>query len=361
VFKVGILRGISNAWIILLIVYFCILIAGSLITAVAIWKPTSQSTGTNSTHIVDTPLSSTNKSAPASSTISAATASTKTISNNASGTTIRNIISYVIIDKNLKREIVSTSFIPSSLERETRLIGLSILFGIIGASVHAVTSLTIWHSRNKLERSFFSWYITRPLIGAALAATIYLLLRSSLLTTVANGSQAGGITFINDYGVAGISALVGLMTAQMTQKLRDVFDAMFGIQKGTDKGDIDVTENNIVVIPKELQIGVNQSSVLVATVKDNANKPLSSINVHFGIVDSNVVKPLDSTYIKTDSNGMAILQIHANKEGITKVLAAIEIENKPIYDTSTIKVIENRGAAAVEERDVTSTKKNLSI
>jgi hypothetical protein len=37
--------------------------------------------------------------------------------------------------------------------------------------------------------------------------------------------------FINDYGVAGISALVGLMTAQMTQKLRDVFESMFGIDK----------------------------------------------------------------------------------------------------------------------------------
>src|SRR5205823_268663 len=104
--------------------------------------------------------------------------------------------------------------------------------------------------------------------------TVYLLFWSTLLTSVATGSQsAGGITFINDYGVAGISALVGLMTAQMTQKLRDVFDAMFGIQKGTDKGEIQESqENNITLIPKELQVGLNQPSVLVATVKDNANK-----------------------------------------------------------------------------------------
>jgi hypothetical protein len=116
---------------------------------------------------------------------------------------------------------------------------------------------------------------------------------------------------------------------------------MFGIQKGTDKGEIDVTENNnIALIPKELQIGVNQPSVLVATVKDNANKPLPSIIVHFGIVDSNVVKSLDSssTSVKTDSNGMAILQIEGNKEGTTKVHAEIEIENKSVYDSSTVKV-----------------------
>ena len=51
--------------------------------------------------------------------------------------------------------------------------------------------------------------------------------------------------------------------------------------------------------------------------------------MHFGIVDNNVVKPLDSSTatVKTDSNGMALLQIHANKEGTTKVHAAIEIEN----------------------------------
>jgi hypothetical protein len=327
----------SNAWIVLLVVYFSLLMAGSLITAVVMWKPTNQPLVTNTTKVIETPSLSSSTPTPAS-----AINTSKTITNNVSGTTIRNITD-TIVGKNLKKETINISFIPSSLERETRLVILSLLFGIIGSSVHGVTSLTIWHSRNKLDRTFFSWYVTRPLVGAALAVTVYLLLRSTLLTTVAPGSQsAGGITFINDYGVAGISALVGLMTAQMTQKLRDVFDAMFGIQKGTDKGEIQESqENNITLIPKEILVGLNQSSVLVATVKDNATKPLPSINVHFGIVDSNVVKPLgnSTTTVKTDSNGMALLQIHANKEGITKVHAAIEIENKTIYDSSTVKVI----------------------
>jgi hypothetical protein len=293
-----------------------------------------------------------NRPSPTSSAVIPAATTTKTVANNASGMTIKNNTTSYITGKNVKKEITNTSFIPSSLERETRLIELSLLFGIIGSSVHGVTSLTMWHSRNKLERSFFSWYITRPLIGAALAATIYLLLRSSLLTTVANGSQASGIGFINDYGVAGISALVGLMTAQMTQKLRDVFDAMFGIQKGTDKGEIDMAENNITLIPKELQISVNQSSVLVAVVKDNGNKPISNVDVEFGIVDSNVVKSLDRTLNKTDSNGMVTLQIRGNKEGNTKVHAAIEMENKTIYYSSTVKVIGNPEATAAPQKQI---------
>jgi hypothetical protein len=138
--------------------------------------------------------------------------------------------------------------------------------------------------------------------------------------------------------VAGISALVGLMTVQMTQKLRDVFDAMFGIQKGGDKGEIEVPENNIALNPKELQISINQSSVLVAVVKDNSNKAVSDVDIHFDIVNSDVVKPLRSSYKKTDASGMAILQIQANKEGNTKIHAAIEIKNNAEYDSSIVKV-----------------------
>jgi len=76
--------------------------------------------------------------------------------------------STTMIDGNLEREYISTTFIPSTLVREIRLVELSILFGVIGSSIHALTSLTMWHSRNKLKREFYSWYLTRPLIGLSL-------------------------------------------------------------------------------------------------------------------------------------------------------------------------------------------------
>ena len=159
--------------------------------------------------------------------------------------------------------------------------------------------------------------MTKPLIGAALGAGVYFLLRSTLLTTVSGPS---GVVAINEYGVAGISVLVGLMTAQMTQKLRDVFDSMFGIQKGTDKGDVDkIVGNNLTVIPKVLQLDISQIGALVAFVKNNVDKPLSNVGVEFGVVDSNVVIPLDMGFKKTDSNGMATLAIRGNAIGKTKV------------------------------------------
>lgn len=335
------LKGSAETWIIILVVYFSVLIVSSLVSAVLIWKPPTQSSGTNSTHSLYIPLSSTIKSSSVPSAAPGATNSSKTISNNASGTTIRNITSYILTDRNLRKETTITTFIPSSLERETRLIELSLLFGVIGSCVHGVTSLTIWHSRKRIERSFFSWYVTRPMVGAALAVTVYLLLRSTLLTTISIGPQSGAITFINEYGVAGISALVGLMTAQMTQKLRDVFDSMFGIQKGTDKGDIDIDqEDNITLIPKELQLSTNHPSVLVAMVKDNAHKPISNINVDFGIVDNNIVKSVDGSQTKTDTNGMATLVIQGinGSRFTTKIHAAIELAGKPVYASSTVKV-----------------------
>jgi hypothetical protein len=352
--KVRFLKWNGNSWVTLLIVYFSVLIVGSLIASVLIWKPTTQSSGTNITKSI--PISLTNKSVLTSLTTAPNT--TKTITTNSTGTLTRNVTLYRL-SNNQEEEFINAIFTPSSLIRETRLIELALIFGVVGSSIHAVTSLTIWQSRNKLDRSFFTWYLTRPMVGAALAVTVYLLLRASLLTTVSIGSQSSATGFINDYGVAGISAVVGLMTAQMTQKLRDVFDAMFGIQKGTDKGEIEIHEKNITIVPKEMQISINQSSVLVAIIMDNANKPIPNLEVHFGIVDSTVVKSLDTPPTKTDANGIAVLRIQGSKVGDTKVHAAIELDKKTVYDSSSVKVVGDL-VSSVEGKGELSVKSDLS-
>jgi hypothetical protein len=114
---------------------------------------------------------------------------------------------------------------------EVRLVILSIMFGVLGSSIHGITSLTRWRSSNKLEDSYATWYLIRPLIGASLAFIVYVVLRAGLLT--------GGPQVTNEIGVAAISALVGLMNTQVTKKLRDVFDTIFGIQKQEEeRGDI---------------------------------------------------------------------------------------------------------------------------
>jgi hypothetical protein len=144
------------------------------------------------------------------------------------------------------------------------------------------------------------------------------------------------------------------MTAQVTTKLRDVFDTMFGIQKGTDKGEIDVAEDNITLTPKDLTLNKDMQSVLVAVVKDNSNKPVTNREVEFAIVDSSIVKPCDGTKQTTDTNGMAVFSIDGIREGNTKVHAMTEIdEGKPVYTSSIVKV----ARAAGEGED--STGKNF--
>lgn len=312
-----------------LVIYFCALIIGCLITTAFIWRPTPELLPIVT---VFGPYNTPGKVENSSVT-----------QRNDNGTSIINTTSISIKGNNndtiqYYKVTVKTTLIPSALAREKALLGLALLFGAVGACVHAVSSLVMWQGKNKFERSFVPWYVTKPIIGAALAAGIYFLLRSTLLTTV-SGSPISGIAAINEYGVAGISLLVGLMTSQMTQKLRDVFDSMFGIQKGTDKGDADkITGNNLAVVPKSLQLTVSQIDAVVAFVKNNANKPVSNVGVEFGIVDGNVVIPLDVTLKKTDGNGMVSLGIRGNAVGKTQVHIAANMDDKTVYETISIEV-----------------------
>lgn len=91
---------------------------------------------------------------------------------------------------------------------EIRLV-IAALFGVLGGSAHAIASLTTWISRDKLTKGWDG--------GILAAHTLEQL--------------SGSPTAINDFGVAGISALAGLMTDEITRKLRDVLDTLFGIDK----------------------------------------------------------------------------------------------------------------------------------
>ena len=310
-----------------LVIYFSALIISCLISTALIWRPTPELLPVISV---------------AGPSNTGDTVETRSVSQrNDSGTTIINTTSLAIKGKNdtiqYYKVTIKTTLIPSSLGREKGLLGLAVLFGAVGASVHAVSSLVTRQANHKFERSFVPWYVTKPLIGAALAAGIYFLLRSTLLTTVSTPPISGGAA-INEYGVAGISLLVGLMTSQMTQKLRDVFDSLFGIEK-TDKGEVDkVIVNNLTVVPKTLQLTISQIGVLVALVKNDMNKPVSNVGVEFGIVDGNVIVPLESTLKKTDSYGIVSLGIRGNAVGNTKVIIAAIVEDKNLFNTFSIEV-----------------------
>jgi hypothetical protein len=240
--------------------------------------------------------------------------------------------SFVQVFKNPSESLISSQAV--------RLIVLSILFGILGASVHGVTSLSAWMGTHKDDRGWNMWYLVRPPVGAGLAVITYLIIRAGLV-------QGAGI---NDFGVAAVSALVGLMTVPMTNKLRDIFDSLFGITKpNVDKGEHSATiyKAQIKVHPQKTELKINERIAIMAMVTTNDGTPAEKIDVVFSLSNTDVMKiePLHQT---TTSKGIATTIATGTNKGETTVTATAtveetryeKIEQTHISDKQTIKVIE---------------------
>jgi hypothetical protein len=240
----------------------------------------------------------------------------RVISNETKTTSDGLTTSTTLREENATHIRTTTQSVSSSVIRERALVFVSIIFGTLGASVHGITSLAMWYSNRKLKRSFLFWYLSRPLIGAALALVVYLLLRATLLSS--SVVEINRNAFINAFGVAGISALVGLMTPQITKKLRDVFDQLFGIGKAEEeRGDEPGTGATIKLSAEKNQIEVGKDSLLIAVLTDSDGNPAEGIETYFAIFDSNRASFIEEQIPpkKTDRKGVAVIRFQAKKEG----------------------------------------------
>jgi hypothetical protein len=231
----------------------------------------------------------------------------RTVSNK---TDIKGFNTTTLVEQNATLRKISIRSVLSSVIREQVLITVSLVFGTLGASIHGLTSLSIWLSSKKFKRTFLFWYLTRPQIGAALALVVYLLLRATLLgpSVVALDKSA----LINGFGVAGLSALVGLMTPQITRKLRDVFDQFFRIGKPEEeKGDEPQkgTDTTISLSAEKNKIEIGKDSLLIAILTDQEGNPAEDIETHFAIFDSDRESLIEEQIPpkKTDKKGVVLL------------------------------------------------------
>lgn len=111
-----------------------------------------------------------------------------------------------------------------------RLMLISILMGVIGAMVHAMTSFADFVGNRRLVRSWLPWYFMRPMIGGGLALFFYIGFRAGLLTSsIAQGD-------INPFGIAAIGGLAGMFSKQATDKLNEVFSTMFKTSSDDNRG-----------------------------------------------------------------------------------------------------------------------------
>ncbi len=335
----------ENAWKVFLLIYFIVLIAICFYEAYIMWAPIEGPIGNSSRIVTFSPAD--NKTI--------ATYTNKNISkqilleehNNTekdtNGTIVKIIQTYLYPTNNTKKIVTTTNSSKSSLDREITLLKISVLFGILGSTIHGLTSMVMWNSTKKLRKSYFLWFFTKPFIGGALALIVYTLLRASLLSGISSGvgmmSQQG---FVNIYGVAGLSALIGLMTGQMTQKLRDVFDAIFGIKKeNIHKGDVETTDNNIIVIPSVLNLRKNEESSVMISLKDNNGDPSKHTKVFFRISDTDKLTLLENDIKLTDDNGMTFFKVRGKDEGEAEIILSCKISDKNSLESIKVKVSNN--------------------
>jgi hypothetical protein len=109
--------------------------------------------------------------------------------------------------------------------------------GALGAFLHMATSFTDFLGNQQLAYSWIPWYIIRPFIGSSLAIIFYLLIRGGLITAQASSGAASSVPPLNPYGIMAVACLAGLFSKQAIDKLREVFETLFKIEKPTPRED----------------------------------------------------------------------------------------------------------------------------
>ena len=112
---------------------------------------------------------------------------------------------------------------------DVALLALVVLSSSLGSYVHAAVSFADYVGNRGFVVSWVWWYLLRVFVGSALAVIFYFAIRGGFLGAGTNAAD------INVYGIAAISGLVGLFSKQATDKLREVFDTAFRVDKGGDR------------------------------------------------------------------------------------------------------------------------------
>jgi hypothetical protein len=106
---------------------------------------------------------------------------------------------------------------------------LTLAGGALGGTLHAIASLTAHVADGDFDQRWTMWYLTNPVVGAALAAAFLFVLQAGLGGQAA--PTAGGL-----YGIAAAATLSGLFSRQALRKLKDIFDVAFASKSTAGSG-----------------------------------------------------------------------------------------------------------------------------
>ena len=114
---------------------------------------------------------------------------------------------------------------------EATALSIVMISGALGAFVHIATSFASYAGNRTLSPSWVWWFMLRPAIGAAMALIAYFVLRSGLLL---DGNLGTDVT---PFGIAALSGLVGLVSKQFIDKLKNVSDSAFDTDQDEQRTD----------------------------------------------------------------------------------------------------------------------------
>jgi hypothetical protein len=298
----------ERIWKIPLIIYFIAIIASSIAAIISLWNP------------VEAPIISAPNNIPTSS-------------NNTPNSDDTQLT--VTIPTEGDQDVSDWR-----TNREKNLIIVNTLFGILGGSTYGLASITTWIGNNKYEKSWTLWYVSRPIIGGALALVFYFLLRAGLV---------GGFPInVGDFGFAAISIIIGLLTTTAMKKLRDVFDVLFGIAKRKDEmGDEPTPAANAslklgasttkIKAGEELEIRATASNIDGTYAQGSSNFKIQNTTIAI-FTGQNVDAGIEDNIAVNFQNGIATARLKGVSKGKTDVIAASKIDEKDLTDKLTIEV-----------------------
>jgi hypothetical protein len=118
------------------------------------------------------------------------------------------------------------------LSADGALLLLVAMVGALAACAASSFRFAMFAGSDALSRRWMWSYVLRPIQGAMLATIVYFVLRAGLLG--GDGTQP-----LSAYGLAAVAGLVGLFTRQGFQKLRRVFNELWGVDDPDAKLDPD--------------------------------------------------------------------------------------------------------------------------
>jgi hypothetical protein len=118
--------------------------------------------------------------------------------------------------------IAAYSVWPSEGNSEPQLVRFVLYMGILGACLHAMTSIGAYIGVRKFDKSWTAWYLLRPLIGGALAWVVYLVFRGGLF-------KGNSLEAINPYTFGALGALSGMFSEAVTNKLGQLISVVFNL------------------------------------------------------------------------------------------------------------------------------------